>query len=104
MVSLELVKQWLKIEWDEEDGILAFLLKASQTHLKTSGCVIPEESSDDYPTYELATLMLVSHWYNNRTGADDMNDILSKPLTFGIQDLILKLKAIPKPGADDSNA
>lgn len=104
MISLKLVKQWLKIDWDEEDIILEFLIVSANSHLLGSGCIIPSVDSPDYQTYELAVLMLVSHWYNNRTGVDDMNDILSKPLTYGIQDLILKLKAIPKPILGDIHA
>lgn len=104
MVSMDLVKQWLKIDWYEEDLILEFLISSADSHLQSSGCVIPSTESTDYKTYELAILMLVSHWYNNRTGVDDMNDILSKPLTYGIQDLILKLKAIPKPILGDEYA
>lgn len=92
MVALSLAKHWLRIDWDIEDELIEFLLTSADSHLITSGCRIPEMKEKEYGTYQRGVLMLVSHWYNNRTGVDDMNDILSKPLTYGIQDVILKLK------------
>lgn len=101
MISLNLIKQWLRIEWDDENELLEMLISSANSHLLSSGCFIPTENDKEYGTYKLAVLMLVSHWYNNRTGVDDMNDILSKPLTFGIQDAILKLKNYSTGGGDD---
>lgn len=101
MITLALIKQWLRIEWDEENELLEMLISSANSHLLSSGCFIPTENDKEYGTYKLAVLMLVSHWYNNRTGVDDMNDILSKPLTFGIQDAILKLKDYSVGGDDD---
>lgn len=92
MVALSLAKHWLRIDWDIEDELIEFLLTSADSHLITSGCRIPKMEEKEYGTYQRGVLMLVSHWYNNRTGVDDMNDILSKPLTYGIQDVILKLK------------
>lgn len=92
MLSLDLVKQWLRIEWESEDELLNLLISSADSHFLASGCRIPSELDKEYGTYQRGVLMLISHWYNNRTGVDDMNDILSKPLTYGIQDVILKLK------------
>ncbi|MGG1481459.1 head-tail connector protein [Bacillus smithii] len=93
-VTLDLAKQWLKIDWNDEDSLIAMLIDGAKEELLKSG--IKERES---LVYDRAILMLVSHWYANRTGTDDSNDILSRPLTFGIQDAILKLKAEGDPDA-----
>lgn len=86
-VTTDLAKQWLKIDWNDEDTLIDFLIKSAKEELLKSG--VKERES---LVYDRAILMLVSHWYSNRTGSDDSNDILSKPLAFGIRDAILKLK------------
>ena len=87
-LNLALTKQWLKVDWDDENDLINFLIDSAKQKLLDAG--IKERESF---TYDRALLMLVSHWYSNRTGTNDSNDILSKPLTYGIQDAILILKA-----------
>ncbi len=92
-IDLDFAKDWLKVDWDDEDKIIQFLIDDAKEDLLKAG--IKERESK---VYDRAILMLVSNRYYNRTGSDNSNDIQSKP----IQDAILKLKAEGNP--DDEEA
>lgn len=94
-VTLDLAKQWLKIDWTDEDTLIQWLIDSAKQELLDAGIM-----ERDSKTYDRAILMLVSHWYANRTGTNDSNDIFSKPLTYGIQDAILTLKAEGDPNEE----
>lgn len=83
---LELTKEYLRIDGAEDDGFLSFLIDSAKEYLGNAG--VPDSNSK---TYELAILMLVTHWYENRE-----QNIVGKTTTaieHGIQSIILQLKA-----------
>lgn len=59
---LESVKQYGKIEWDDEDDLLKHLINAAQDTLEAAG--IPRDIDKDL--YRLAVQRLAMHYYENR--------------------------------------
>ncbi|MET3507038.1 head-tail connector protein [Halalkalibacter oceani] len=89
---LELAKIYLRIDGAEDDQTLGFLLDAAKEYLVDAGVKEQPESK----TYQLAVLLLVSHWYENRQAV--VVGQTSKQLENSLQSLILQLKA---GGADE---
>ena len=80
---LELGKEWLRIDGSGDDVILAHLISAANEYLANAGV---EES--DSPLYELAVMLHVAMYYENRDPAvkiDGFNAALTS--------IILQLKA-----------
>lgn len=77
------LKEYLKIDSDDEDLTISGLQYAAQEYLSNAGININYEKE----LYKLAVKLLVSHWYDNRT-------ILGKAdkLPFSIDSIITQLK------------
>lgn len=56
------IKEFLRIDTDDEDSFLNILQKAAEEYILNAGVAI------DYTKYmyKLAILMLIGHWYENR--------------------------------------
>ena len=62
-VSLEEMKKYLLIDFDDQDSEIKELIYAAQSELATSGVPFPEIVN---PLYNLAVKMLVSNFYEDR--------------------------------------
>lgn len=62
-VSLEEIKKYLLIDFDDQDNEIKELIYAAQSELATSGVPFPEIVN---PLYNLAVKMLVSNFYEDR--------------------------------------
>ena len=62
-VSLEEMKKYLLIDFDDQDNEIKELIYAAQSELATSGVPFPEIVN---PLYNLAVKMLVSNFYEVR--------------------------------------
>ena len=62
-VSLEEMKKYLLIDFDDQDNEIKELIYAAQSELATSGVPFPEIVN---PLYNLAVKMLVSNFYEDR--------------------------------------
>ncbi len=82
---LKLAKEHLKIDGEQDDSSLALFIESAKEYFSNAG--VKEEGSF---IYKLGILMLVTHWYENRTG---VSDDLPQKLTMGLQSIILQLKA-----------
>ena len=60
-ISLDEVKEYLRIDGDEEDSLISFFISAAKTHLENAG-VTDKESE----LYKLAVLIYVTDAYENR--------------------------------------
>lgn len=73
MIDLARVKSHLKVDGDEEDGIITGYFEAAKSHvamhcdreLVEGPPVLPEQMGFT-PDVEQAVLLLVGHWYANR--------------------------------------
>lgn len=61
-MELAIIKQYLKVDFDDDDVLITTMQNASETYLTNAGVVCSYEN----PLYELAVLLLVTNWYENR--------------------------------------
>lgn len=80
------VKEYLRIDGEQDDNMLVLLLDSSKEYLTNAG--VSEQQSD---LYKLAITMLVTHWYENRLHEADTRT--KKTISLGLQTIILQLKA-----------
>lgn len=79
MNDISEIKQWLKIDGDDDGLTLASLLIASKMIIKQSTGVLPEdvtENGDALELYKLIQKIIITDLYENRTGNQKMNPVL----------------------------
>ncbi|RKD26689.1 hypothetical protein BEP19_15895 [Ammoniphilus oxalaticus] len=80
---LDSIKAYLRIDGDQDDGLLSLLIESAKAYLRNAGV---DESEKHL--YKLAVIMIVTHWYENReqvTGSTPRN------LPLGIKSIILQM-------------
>ncbi len=84
-MNLDEVKQFLRIDWEDEDTLLTTLQMAAEEYLKNAGV------NKDYTKalYKLAVQLLISHWYENRNTV--LIGSISKKIEFSLQSIITQL-------------
>lgn len=69
-LDLPFVKEYLKVDYEEEDMLISSLIVAAKSYIETMlGFKIKDEwpLTDDIPTeLTIAGLMIVAHWFDNR--------------------------------------
>lgn len=83
---LEHVKEYLRIDGEQDDSMLVLLLSSAKEYLSNAG--VNEQQSD---LYKLAITMLVTQWYEERK--QNVDGRSSKVMEMGLQTIILQLKA-----------
>lgn len=93
------LKEYLRIDGEEEDKTLSLFLHASQNVLKNAGVPIPvdpyEKLGDEelHGSYRLALMMLATHYYENRLViTPTIAKVEQTPIPYGLQSIILQLK------------
>ncbi|MED3736627.1 head-tail connector protein [Virgibacillus pantothenticus] len=83
---LELAKEYLRIDGDQDDKLLGLLIKSAKEYFANAG--VEEQGSQ---LYQLGIMMLVTQWYENR----QQNEFgkISSAIEMGLQTIILQLKA-----------
>ncbi|MCC2249081.1 head-tail connector protein [Virgibacillus sp. AGTR] len=83
---LELAKEYLRIDGDQDNKLLDLLINSAKNYMSNAGV---KEKEDEL--YQLAIMMLVTHWYENR----QQNEFgkISSAIEMGLQTIILQLKA-----------
>ena len=84
---LEHVKEYLRIDGDQDNTMLGLLIDSAKEYLSNAG--VKENKSD---LYKLAVTMLVTQWYENRNQEIDSRN--KKVLELGLQTIILQLKQV----------
>lgn len=90
------VKEYLRLEVDEDDRIVQSLLDSAVLFLENAG--VPRQEENEL--YRLALRMLASHWYENR-------EVIGKNtnLSYGLESIIHQLRlSEPNTGGSDSLA
>ena len=80
---LEKIKEYLKIDSNDEDTTVQTLITSAELYLKNAGVI------EDYQNelYDLAIKMLVLHWYENREIVGN-----SKKMAFSLDNIITQLQ------------
>lgn len=81
----EKVKEYLRIDGNQDDEMLELLVKSAKEYMENAG--VKEQSSD---LYRLGIMMLVTHWFENR---EQISGTVPHTLAMGLQSIILQLKS-----------
>lgn len=85
MVTLDEVKKYLRIDGDEDDGILSLLISGAEEYLQDAG--VPETAKES-ARYNLAVMLYVAMYYENRDPGEPV-----EKFNFALESLILQLRA-----------
>lgn len=86
MVTLEKVKEYLRVDGEEEETLIKFLIEYSKEEIENSTGVTCDSCSKP-KTYELAQLIIINDRFENR-GSEDLE---FKP-NNALSSLYIKLK------------
>ncbi|BDR82552.1 head-tail connector protein [Clostridium tetani] len=92
-MDLNEVKEYLRIDEEDEDSTLSSLLFAAKSYIK-NGTGLTENMIKDDETLELYKLclkILISHWYENR--AIETTGPNFHKLSFSLESILLQLEA-----------
>lgn len=81
---IETIKEYLRIDGTEDDNLLGFLIDSAEEYLSGAGV-----KKTKLKKYELAVIMLVTHWFENREAVGKAQATVE----LGLQSIILQLKA-----------
>jgi len=85
MSELAELKNYLRIDHDDDDTQLSLLMDAANEYLANAGAV-----KTDSPLFRLAVMLYVGIHYENRDGATKMDSF-----SHALQSMILQLKVQP---------
>jgi len=96
---LEELKEYLRIDGDDETSSLLMLLQSSMSYLENAGVKQPEDyylkqnDKDVFSLHRLAIMMLATHFYENRIVITPTTIKTAQiPIPYGLQSVILQLK------------
>ncbi|MFD2446386.1 head-tail connector protein [Bacillus sp. CGMCC 1.16607] len=97
---LDDLKEYLRIEGDDEDSSLSSFITAAQSYLENAGVKQPidyfhqtAEGKDVFALHRLAIMMLSTHFYENRIAITPTTiKVVQIPIPYGLQSIILQLK------------
>lgn len=86
MVTLEEVKTYLRVDFDDEDEMINSLIQSSIKHSMDIARVESEEELEEHPNSKIAVLYMTAYMYEHREDAnyEDLNLTL-RALLFGIR-------------------
>lgn len=96
MALLEELKEYLRIDGNDENRSLSSFISTAQSVLENAGVKLPKNyyvivnDKDVFAEHRLAIMMLATHFYENRTiytSGQGKNEI-----PYGVQTMILQLK------------
>lgn len=82
-MDLQEIKEYLRIDGDEEDNLLVGLQLAAEKYLENAGIT----KDYDNALYKLAVKLIVCHWYENREPTGNAQE-----LAFSLRHIIAQLK------------
>ncbi len=87
IVTIEEMKEYLRVDGDEENNSITGLIEAAEMYLVNAGCALKDANGKPINLAKLAVKQLVVHWYENRepTGKADR-------LAFSLDNIIAQLK------------
>lgn len=78
-VTIDTVKEYLRIDTDEEDELLNLIMLSANSLIKNRLLLNEEENLDDYEELSIALLILCSEMYDNRQYSIDKTNIVINP-------------------------
>lgn len=103
MLLLEELKDYLRIDGDEEDSSLSLFLQSAISFVERAGVKTPADpfeiidDVDVHSQYRLAVMMLATHWYENRVVINPITvKVAQIPIPYGLESMILQLKWVDR--------
>ena len=94
-MNLEVIKDYLKIDFDEDDGVLEMLLGSARKYLIAAvGCESLDETDE---RVKIALLALISDWYEHREYVGDS----SPKVRYTIRSIVLQLQCEQEADEDE---
>lgn len=100
ILTLDEVKNYLRVDLDDDDALIQSLIVAAEAYLKNAtGKEYPEtDSAGNKAEYELEKVylnLLIAYWYENRSAAPrnkSLNGAVPDEFTFTTRSLLLQLQ------------
>lgn len=86
MITLDEVKMYLRVDFDDEDELIKSLIQSSMNHCKDIARAESDESLSKNPNGKIAVLYMTAYLYEHREDADysELNLTL-RSLLFGVR-------------------
>ena len=84
-MELSTIKQYLKVDFDDDDELIRSMQKAAEDYLKNAGVTCSYESD----LYQLAVLLLVTNWYENRNAV--LTGMVNSKLEYSLKHILAQL-------------
>lgn len=99
MQLLDELKEYLRIDGNDEDRSLSTILQSSIFYLENAGVKHPKdyyltvEGKELFSLHRLAIMMLATHFYENRIAITPSTiKTAQQPIPYGLQSIILQIK------------
>lgn len=99
MPLLDELKEYLRIDGNDEDRSLSTILQSSIFYLENAGVKQPDdyylivEGKDVFALHRLAIMTLATHFYENRIAITPSTiKTAQQPIPYGLQSMILQIK------------
>ena len=96
---LDELKEYLRIDGDDENRSLSSFIQSAQSYLENAGVKQPSdyylivEGKDVFAQHRIAVMMLATHFYENRIAITPSTiKTAQQPIPYGLQSMILQLK------------
>lgn len=86
-MTLDEVKSFLKVDYEDDDALLTGLIKASEQYLKNATGKTFEETNELAKFYRL---VLINEWHFNRSMMEKKD--VSEKVRFTLQSILLQLE------------
>lgn len=89
-MNLDTIKEYLKIDFDDDDRLLETLLGAARKYLFDAVGYNPDESDE---RVKLLLLVLISDWYEHREYMETSNtQTISQKVRYTVRSIVLQLQ------------
>lgn len=89
-MELSVIKEYLKIDFDDDDRLLEMLLGAARRYIRDAVGYKPDETDE---RVKLLLLVLISDWYEHREYMETSNtQKISQKVRYTVRSIILQLQ------------
>jgi len=90
LVTINEVKQYLKLDYDEEDDLLKLLIENAEIYIEDAVCDIAKMDEKSKKKAKLLALVLVSDFYENRSMNVIKSMSISEKVRYTVHSIILQ--------------
>ncbi|MEK3728621.1 head-tail connector protein [Lysinibacillus sp. FSL W8-0953] len=101
MLLLDELKEYLRIDGNDEDRSLSTILHSSIFYLENAGVKQPSDyylivgNKEVFALHRIAIMMLATHFYENRIAITPSTiKTAQQPIPYGLQSIILQIRLV----------